>query len=108
MASDEYISKQKVREILDDLAAYYDREMHEPMIANGIGTARAKLDDIPTANVEPVVRCGECKYQNTKNCLMAAKSKVIGYNHDQPFYTTIPSDLWYCFAGKRKENKNEK
>ena len=67
---------------------------------------KSQLDAAPTVDAVPVVRCGECKFQNTKDCLMASKEKVMGYNRDQPFYTTVPSDLWYCYAGKRKDEDN--
>jgi len=61
MVSD-YISKQKACEVLDDLAAYYDHKIHQPIISNGIEIARTKLSNMSTTDAEPIVHCCDCIY----------------------------------------------
>lgn len=93
-------SRQAACEVLDDLAGYYDNVMHEPMISNGIETARAKLIDVPTASVEPVVHCGECiSSVDSKSVSCAYKCT----NKISPCYGRTTYSDFGCLYGERKD-----
>lgn len=50
---DELIYKGTACDALEDLADHYSRDLHEPIMANGIMEARAKI-----ANMVPVLKIG--------------------------------------------------
>lgn len=85
----EYINKDKAKRLLHIEYAY---------------AAEQLLDEIPAADVAPVVRCKDCKYYNRSELLAPNKfcfrlkhpteNRVIGYNF-------APDD--FCSSGERKD-----
>ena len=49
----ELIYKETACDALDDLAEHYNHDLHEPIMANGIMEARAKI-----ANMTPALKVG--------------------------------------------------
>lgn len=73
----EYIDREKAKRLLHIEYAY---------------AAEQLLDEIPAADVAPVVRCKDCKYNvGTKKCL----------NPDSFF--AVPKDDDFCSYGERKD-----
>lgn len=56
------------------------------------------LNDLPTIDAVPVVRCKDCKYYKTES------GECPANNGDDPYYSWIPKPDWYCAEGKRKED----
>jgi len=96
----DYINRQKACEALEDLANYYNRENHEPVMANGILTARAKLIDIPTIDVAPVTHCKDCKYGI--ECKFKGELR-FQCSQDIPDVIYQPND--FCSKGERKDGE---
>lgn len=57
------------------------------------------IDEAPTIDAVPVVRCRDCKYYRNINCLEHGCSSVYGI--------TEPDDDDFCSYGELKEDKNE-
>lgn len=73
----EYIDREKAKRLLHIEYAY---------------AAEQLLDEVPAADVAPVVRCKDCKYNiGTKKCL----------NPDSFF--AVPKDDDFCSYGERKD-----
>lgn len=73
----EYIDREKAKQLLHIEYAY---------------AAEQLLDEVPAADVAPVVRCKDCKYNiGTKKCL----------NPDSFF--AVPKDDDFCSYGERKD-----
>lgn len=73
----EYIDREKAKQLLHIEYAY---------------AAEQLLDEVPAADVMPVVRCKDCKYNiGTKKCL----------NPDSFF--AVPKDDDFCSYGERKD-----
>ncbi|MFA5659124.1 MAG: hypothetical protein WC900_07555 [Oscillospiraceae bacterium] len=89
------ISREKAKEILTDLSIYYDRKIHAPMISNGIDFAAQKLNDVPTVDAIPVVKCGECKFSE----------QFFGPDDIYcPIMDCYPNNDFYCGAGEKEED----
>lgn len=74
---DEYINREKAKRLLHIEYAY---------------AAEQLLDEIPAADVDPVVRCKDCKYnRGSKKCL----------NPDSFF--VVPKDDDFCSYGEKKD-----
>ena len=52
----------------------------------------------PTLDAVPVVRCKDCKYYKTES------GECPANNGDDPYYSWIPKPDWYCAEGKPKED----
>ncbi len=65
----------------------------------GVGIARCcdAVEQAPTLDVVPVVRCKDCEYYKTES------GECPANNGDDPYYSWIPKPDWYCAEGKRKE-----
>ena len=57
MAEVRPIDANALREILNNAQIEFDENY------KGLGKAKSILDDMPTLNYEPVVRCKDCKYR---------------------------------------------
>lgn len=64
----------------------------------GLGIARESIENTPTLDAVPVVRCKDCKYYKTES------GECPANNGDDPYYSWIPKPDWYCAEGKRKED----
>ena len=73
---------------------YIARKTAKRWLAFAVGTgvsAAETIDQVPAADVAPVVRCKDCKYnRGSKKCL----------NPDSFF--SVPKDDDYCSYGERK------
>ena len=90
------ISRQQACDELEDLADFYNREVHRPEIANGILAARARLTDqqhIPTVDAVPVVRCKKCKSYCAGFCTRDIGTRTNMFR--------MPND-GFCSCGERK------
>lgn len=77
------------------MAEYIARNTAKRWLAFAVGTgvsAAETIDQIPAADVVPVVRCKDCKYnRGSKKCL----------NPDSFF--AVPKDDDFCSYGERKD-----
>lgn len=79
----EYIDREKAKRLLHIEYAY---------------AAEQLLDEIPTADVTPVVRCKDCKHYDMGVCL---KIYSDGNVHSEAWQPRIPED--FCSYGERKD-----
>ena len=59
------------------------------------------VNDAPTVDAVPVVRCGECKKKDKKKCPMTIVN--FGRNGKEILVQNDVPDDFYCAAGERKE-----
>ena len=77
----------------------YFREMTNA--GGAVSGCMKHIDNAPTVDAVPVVRCRECKKKNKKKCPMTIVNfgregkEILVQNH-------VPDDF-YCAAGERKE-----
>ena len=85
----DYISREAVLEAIENCV----------QIGNTTWTdkyaARARIDDIPAADVVEVVRCGECMQRDEKTGWCDAVQDYISNTN------------WFCAAGERKGGADE-
>lgn len=62
-----------------------------------------RIEDAPTVDAVPVVRCKDCKHYDMGVCL---KIYSDGNVHSAAWQSRNPDD--YCSYGERKENNHEK
>lgn len=89
MPEKEYIEREAVNNVLDEL-----------MINDSLYNA---LQDIPAADVVPVVRCKDCKYyRNRPNGLCYAHTEPYGngYKGDA---ICVDDDNFCCFSERKEE-----
>ena len=80
------------------MAEYIEREAAKRHLVSDYAYAAAKmLDDIPTADVAPVVRCRECKHWHEKTGWCGKHSHFI--TTDDEFCHPWESAEWKAFAG---------
>lgn len=78
--------------VLKALGIFNDREHGDPHFLNGIETAREIVEQAPTVDAAPVVRCRSCRHYNTECCC-----EGFGWCHRRDFGTY---DEWYCADGE--------
>lgn len=62
------------------------------------------IRDAPTVDAVPVIRCRECKHRPYRDGDgMIDGDYVCPYLCDDPWYTTMPEDDWFCHRAERKE-----
>ena len=61
------------------------------------------LNDLPTVDAVPVVRCKDCKYYQTDDVKCPCN---IGLENSVPDaeYTWVPEPDWFCADGERRES----
>jgi hypothetical protein len=65
-----------------------------------VRTIADTLQDMPSADVAPVVRCENCIHWSDSN--QCARPELSGNRwHDAKYFDTLPDD--YCSYGERKE-----
>ena len=72
----------------------------------GVGLIRAEtVDNAPTIDAVPVVRCRECKHRYTENCPMYFHDFywLEGYGEYVDDDTDHTEDDYFCPKGERKE-----
>lgn len=75
----------------------YDHENADKQFILGYESYKEWLEDIPPADVRPVVRCRECKY-NGACSVQWYKFGTQGSRYPD----------WFCASGKRREAHEEK
>lgn len=68
---------------------HYDRENGNEHFINGIETVLEYAENLPAADVAPVVRCKDCKHEFGGSCIICG------------FQKRKPDD--FCSYGERKE-----
>ena len=63
----------------------------------GVETCIAVLEDMQTVDSVPVVRCRECKYRGTDDCIFHIKGEPA----DEELLLKLDND--FCSYGERKE-----
>ena len=58
------------------------------------------LDNAPTVDAEPVVRCGECKYRYVDGDNVRFNLCLLNHNK-------VQSNDWYCADGERREEEHD-
>lgn len=54
----------------------------------------------------PVIRCKDCKHRPyVDDDGVLDGDNVCPYLCDDPFYTVMPRDDWFCHRGERKDNE---
>jgi hypothetical protein len=86
----EYINREKAKRLLHIEYAY---------------AAEQLLDEIPAADVAPVVRCKDCKHYLIADEFEGGKRFMCEVNHFS--YINSNGDMRYCSYGERKDDKHE-
>lgn len=82
------------------MAEYIDREKAKSLLHIEYAYAAEQLlDEIPAADVAPVVRCKGCKHYDLGVCL---KIYSDGNAHPEAWQSRRPED--FCSYGERKDN----
>ena len=66
----------------------------------GVETCIMVLEDMQTVDAVPVVRCRECKYRGTDDCIFHIKGEPA----DEELLLKLDND--FCSYGERKEGAN--
>lgn len=75
---------------LDDAKQFAGRSLEENY-SEGLYEAKELVEDIPTADVAPVVRCRDC------TCYHAERGSFCDY------HAAGVSPRWFCWNGERKD-----
>ena len=86
----DYINREKAKRLLHIEYAY---------------AAEQLLDEIPAADVAPVVRCKDCKHYLIADEFEGGKRFMCEVNHFS--YINSNGDMRYCSYGERKDDKHE-
>lgn len=89
----EYIERETYRKRLADLEGWC-QDLRKP----GLKQALEMFDEIPAADVAPVVRCKDCKHYDMGVCL---KIYSDGNVHSAAWQSRRPED--FCSYGERKD-----
>ena len=76
------------------LISYMDECSKESRFRVYYGYAKSFIDDAPTIDAVPVVRCRECKYHEEEEIEMVYCPNIIG---------GWVENEWFCANGERKE-----
>lgn len=82
-----------VKSVYDKAACYTDRDGYV-MVRRG--EIAIMIDDAPTIDAVPVVRCKDCKYSNTDHAISTKRTWCDYWAIDPDFND-------YCSHGKRKD-----
>ena len=84
---------------------YFADSVYEFGISDGIALMHSLVDDAPTIDAVPVVRCRECKYYDTEDgdlkCVKDAE-----WDEDAAMYSGLVMyhlEDYYCTDGQRRE-----
>jgi len=87
----DYIEREAAREMFVDVLC---ESWHNSTIVDA-EDALNFIDDIPAADVAPVVRCGDCKHRDPSD-------KRCDCGHDIQWQLPRQDD-WFCADGERRE-----
>ena len=92
------------------LISYIDECSQESSFRVYYGYAKSFIDDAPTIDAVPVVRCRECKYWSDEDGelqrsdgVLFARCKVHNYLIDRRHTGWCPTENDFCSYGERKE-----
>lgn len=67
------------------------------------------VDESPTIDAVPVVRCKDCKYRPKENGSLYGviwvefpEEEICPFNCEDPFYNQMPEDDFFCARGERR------
>ena len=85
------------------LAAYDAAHVGPP------GGARKLIEEAPAADVVPVVRCKDCKYQNSPFCHMCHEEYYVDEDDGGDYYLIDKAvdPNGFCSYGERKEAEGD-
>lgn len=82
---------------------------HGDSMRGGIRKALRCIEQAPTVDAVPVVRCRECKHRYTENCPMYFHASYWheGYEEYVDDDTDHTEDDYFCHEGERKEGADD-
>ncbi len=91
----EYIIKHEAYTMMKDLEAAYIY----PPVKEAYGTAARRIDQMPATDVQPVVRCKDCKHRKERHYEESGEKPYIKYECKFTKYSM--SDDGFCSFGVR-------
>lgn len=98
----EYISKHEAYTMMKDLEAAYIY----PPVKEAYGTAARRIDQMPATDVQPVVRCKDCKHRKERHYEESGEKPYIKYECKFTKYSM--SDDGFCSFGARMDGGENK
>lgn len=101
-----YIERKKAEEAIRKYADIKHSNGEPIEYVNGILKSISVINEQPTADVEEVVRCGECEYWKCKREGLLGKYVGDCYNFDFPFVCEnrpITRENDFCSYGERRD-----
>ena len=108
----EYIERDYVLKLL---GVFNDRVHGDYHFMNGIETAKEIVEDAPSTDVQPVVRCKDCVYRpyyEPSDSKSASDLVFPDYRFnlcpcrvEDFWYSWMPDDDWSCAYGKRMDGE---
>lgn len=97
------VSKLFDAEFKETIKLICEGETHLDNLAEGFCEAYRVIQNMPTVDAVPVVRCRECKHHRVLlGRDLCAKNAVVFDGNESGLKITGEND--YCFYGERKEN----
>lgn len=84
---------------------HYDRKNGNKHFINGIESVLEYAENLPAADVAPVVRCKDCKHYLIADELEGGKRYMCEVNHFS--YINSDGDMRYCSYGERKDGDTD-
>lgn len=81
----------------DALISYIDECSQESRFRVYYGYAKSFIDNAPTVDAVPVVRCRDCKHRGTDYCIFHIKGELA----DEELLRKLDND--FCSYGERKD-----
>lgn len=97
MPKNDYISRQELYDAVNSIGGCDASEEWAKGYDSAIDAAMDIIKEMPAADVEPVVRCGNCKRYELKGGSFWCVLHMVAMHSDD-----------FCSYGKRKENDNGK
>ena len=91
----EYIDKHEAYLLLKDLESAYIY----PPVKEAYAKAARRIDQMPTADVQPVVRCKDCKHRKERHYEESGEKPYIKYECKYTNYSM--SDDGFCSFGAK-------
>ena len=110
---DEYVSRELLKKRFKKRLDWLKKDIHDEYslgLYDGCEYDTKLIDEIPAADVVPVVRCRECKYWSDEDGelqrsdgVLFARCKVHNYLLDGRHTGWCPTENDFCSYGERKE-----
>ena len=92
---------------IDADALLMELDMTEDLSAYDAIVFEEMVKEQPTADVVEVIRCKDCKhrpYLDKDGFIEPENSICPCINEDDPYYSWMPEDDWFCADGERRED----